>query len=120
MKVFATTINLKDDAEIIEKYKEYHRNPFPEVVELLSRSGILDLKIFLRDRRMFMYMATTDDYDPAKKASGDREVDPRVEEWNRLMNSFQEPAPEAGEGEWWASMEQVFDLREHVETNAAN
>ena len=115
MKVFALTINLKDDEEIIKRYKEYHRNPFPEVVEKISRSGVLDLKIFLRDRRMFMYMTTTDDYDPSKKVEGDLATDPRVEEWNRLMNSFQEPAAEAAPGEWWASMDQVFDLAEHVQ-----
>ena len=115
MKVFALTINLKDDEEIIERYKEYHRNPFPEVVEQISRSGILDMKIFLRDRRMFMYMTTTDNYDPSRKAKGEPESHPKCDEWNRLMNSFQEPAAEAGEGEWWASMEQVFDLAEHVQ-----
>jgi L-rhamnose mutarotase len=115
MKVFAMTINLKDDEEIIKRYKEYHSNPFPEVVESLSRSGVLDLKIFLRDRRMFMYMTTTDEYDPSKKTAGDLERHPRMEEWHRLMNSFQEPAAEAGEGEWWASMDQVFDLAEHVQ-----
>ena len=115
MKVFALTINLKNDEEIIERYKEYHRNPFPEVVEQISRSGVLDLKIFLRDRRMFMYMTTKDDYDPSKKVKGDLGNHPKVEEWNRLMNSFQEPAAEAGEGEWWASMDQVFDLAEHVQ-----
>ena len=115
MKEFALTINLKDDEEIIKRYKEYHSNPFPEVVEALSRSGILDLKIFLRDRRMFMYMTTTDDYDPSKKKDDNLESHPKVEEWNRLMNSFQEPAAEAREGEWWASMDQVFDLAEHVQ-----
>ena len=112
MKVFALTINLKDDEEIIRRYKEYHRNPFSEVVDVLSRSGILDMKIFVRDRRMFMYMTTSDDYDPSRKVEGNKH--PRVDEWNRLMISFQEPVPEAGEGEWWASMEQVFDLKEHL------
>ncbi|HIA69171.1 TPA: L-rhamnose mutarotase, partial [Candidatus Poribacteria bacterium] len=31
MKAFGLTINLREDPQIIEKYKEYHRNVWPEV-----------------------------------------------------------------------------------------
>ena len=32
MKVFGLALNLKDDPDLIAKYKEYHRNPWPETV----------------------------------------------------------------------------------------
>ena len=32
---------------------------------------------------------------------------PRVAEWERLMKTFQQPAPDAREGEWWATMERL-------------
>jgi hypothetical protein len=35
---------------------------------------------------------------------------PRAAEWQRLMESLQEPAPEATAGEWWAEMRLVFEL----------
>jgi hypothetical protein len=35
--------------------------------------------------------------------------DPRVAEWERLMMAMQQPAPGAGEGEWWTAMELVFE-----------
>ena len=115
MKYFGMTLNLKDDPEIIEKYKEYHRHPWPETLQGLRQVGILDMKIFLLGRRMFMYMATVDGFDPAVDFPRYME-DPRAREWDDLMRTFQEPVAEAGEGEWWALMEQVFDLPEHLPT----
>jgi len=35
---------------------------------------------------------------------------PRYREWDALMSSMQERVSEAREGEWWAAMEEVFDL----------
>jgi L-rhamnose mutarotase len=35
---------------------------------------------------------------------------PRVQEWERLMKSLQEPASDASPGEWWAVMEPLFHL----------
>jgi L-rhamnose mutarotase len=37
--------------------------------------------------------------------------DPRYSEWEELMSSLQERAPEAPLDAWWAPMEEVFDLR---------
>ena len=34
------------------------------------------------------------------------------------MCTFQEKVPEAGEGEWWALMEEVFDLELHIPREA--
>ena len=36
MKEFALTINLKDDPQLIEQYKEYHRNVWPEVLACIK------------------------------------------------------------------------------------
>jgi L-rhamnose mutarotase len=37
-------------------------------------------------------------------------LDPKYREWDALMRSMQERVPEAREGEWWAEMDEVFDL----------
>jgi L-rhamnose mutarotase len=109
MKTIAYTINLKNDPQIIEKYKEHHRNVWPEVIEASRKIGIKDSKIFLLGNRLFMVVIVEDDFDPKKDmesyASG-----PREREWDLLMRDFQVRVPEAGKGEWWAHMECVFDL----------
>ncbi|MGH2369095.1 MAG: L-rhamnose mutarotase [Chloroflexota bacterium] len=33
-----------------------------------------------------------------------------MQEWEQLMRTLQERAPEAGADEWWADMELVFDM----------
>ena len=41
----------------------------------------------------------------------DLKDDPRlVAEWEHLMRTLQEPAPDTPPGEWWARMEPVFSL----------
>ena len=63
MKHFGMTLNLKDDAQIIEKYKTYHADVWPETEQALKAVGITGLKIFLLGRRLFMYMQTVDEFD---------------------------------------------------------
>ena len=114
MKFYGLTLNLKDDPHIIDQYKEYHRNPWAEPLSGLHEVGVLDMKIFLLGRRMFMYMTTTDDFDPDTAFDGYTEKYPKAAEWDTLMRTFQEKVPEAEEQEWWARMEPVFDLQLHI------
>ena len=109
MQSYGMTLMLKDDEQIVERYKEYHRKVWPEVVSRLREKGITEMRIYLLGRRMFMYMEAVDGFSPEldfpKLAQ-----DPRYREWDELMRGLQQPAPEARAGEWWAPMEEVFDL----------
>jgi L-rhamnose mutarotase len=109
MQSYGMTLMLKDDEEIVERYKQYHRNAWPEVVSRLRETGIMQMRIYLLGRRMFMYMETVDGFSPERDFPKLAE-DPRYREWEELMQGFQQPAPEARAGEWWAPMEEVFDL----------
>ncbi|MGH2350895.1 MAG: L-rhamnose mutarotase, partial [Chloroflexota bacterium] len=109
MKTYGRTLLLQDDPAKIEAYKHYHQAVWPEVLAQLRASGITGMQIYLLGRRMFMYMTTTDDYDPADD-SARYMAHPRVQEWEQLMRTLQERAPEAGADEWWADMELVFDM----------
>ena len=111
MKHFGMAVNLKDAPEAIEKYKAYHRSVWPEVEQALKAVGITGMKIFLLGRRMFMCLQTIDDFDPDRDFPRYLEQDPRCKEWDELMCTFQEKAPEAKEHEWWALMDQVYDLK---------
>ncbi|WP_020571040.1 L-rhamnose mutarotase [Neolewinella persica] len=103
--------DLKDDPALIEKYKTYHAagNAWPEITESITSAGITDMEIFLAGNRLFMIMTTTDDYDPAAKAAADA-ASPKVQEWERLMDTFQQRLPFARDGEKWVEMERIFKL----------
>lgn len=109
MQSYGMTLMLKDGEEIVERYKEYHRHAWPEVVARLREIGILEMRIYLLGRRMFMYMEAVGGFDPERDFRRLNEV-PRYREWDELMRTLQERAPEAKPGDWWAPMEEVFDL----------
>lgn len=110
MPRFGLTLNLKDDPLVIEQYKTYHRNVWPEVLESLREVGITQMDIYLLGNRLFMAIDTVDDFDPVHDFPRHLEIHPRCREWDVLMRNFQERVPEAKPGEWWATMEQVFEL----------
>lgn len=109
LKTFGLTLQLKNDPELIARYKEHHRHVWPEVSARIREAGIHTMRIYLIDRRLFMYIETEDSFDPATSFAWIDEA-PKSREWDTLMRTMQELAPEARPGEWWALMEQVFDL----------
>jgi len=59
---------------------------------------------------MFMYVEADDNVDTQSSLARAGQQSARSREWNELMATLQERAPEASPEEWWADMEQVFDL----------
>ena len=109
MRAFAMTLNLQDDPDKIARYKLHHQNVWPEVTAGLKSIGIKKMKIFLLGTRMFMYLEAPDDFDLATDFAKYQNSEKAVE-WDALMRDFQEKSPEAGYDDWWAGMEEVFDL----------
>lgn len=110
MKHFGLTLNLKNDPAIIEKYKAYHRDAWPETLAGLKAVGITKMNIYLLGRRLFMAMETVDTFDIKRDFPRYLEEHPKCREWDELMRTFQEPVKDAQAGEWWAQMEIVFEL----------
>lgn len=110
MKSYAQVLDLKDDPDVIEKYKEYHRNVWPEVLESLRDVGIQKMKIFLLGNHLFMYYEAPDSFDPQRDFQSYTERNPKAKEWNDLMATFQRKVPGAAPDDWWTPMELVFDL----------
>jgi len=111
VKQFAQTILLKDDPAVIAAYEAHHAAIWPEVAQGLREIGIERMVIWRSGRRLFMLMETVDGFDPARDFARYEDGQPRRQEWQRLMESFQEPVPEAKPGEWWAAMDEVFRLK---------
>ena len=109
MKTYAKTLLLQDDPHKIAEYKRYHAAVWPEVLQSLRGAGITGMQIYLLGRRMFMHMTTTDGFDPATSMAG-YEASPRAQEWEQVMRTLQERAPEAPSDQWWADMDLVFDM----------
>lgn len=109
MKSFGLMLMLQDDPQKIATYKEFHLRVWPEVTARLREIGVHEMRIFLRERRLFMYIETADDFEPSRDMPRVNEQQ-KSAEWNVLMADLQERAPEANPDEWWAPMELVFDM----------
>jgi L-rhamnose mutarotase len=107
MKSFGRTINLKDNLKAIEAYKEYHRKVWPEVESQVGKSGVIKMRIFLFGRRLFMYIETIDEFD-ADAFVARWMQNPKCVAWEEIMQQYQEPLLEAKPGEWWLTMESVY------------
>jgi L-rhamnose mutarotase len=110
MQSYGFALNLKNDPQAIEKYKAYHRNVWPEVAAALKQVGIASMKIYLIGCKLFMYIEATDDFVPERDFAKYLELHDRCKDWDDLMRTLQEKIPEAGEHEWWALMEPVYEL----------
>lgn len=109
MTRYCLTLDLANDPELIAEYKKHHANVWPEVLESIRSSGVLDLEIYLLGTRLFMILETTDEFSFDQKAEADRS-NPKVQQWEKLMWRFQRPLPQAKPGEKWLLMERIFEL----------
>ncbi|NVJ48565.1 MAG: L-rhamnose mutarotase [Cytophagia bacterium] len=107
MKRYALTLDLKNDPQLIEQYKEHHRHVWPEILESIKASGILSMEIYHIETRLFMIIEASDDFSFEKKARMDAS-NAKVQEWENLMDTYQQRLPFAKAGEKWVLMERVF------------
>jgi len=95
----AVNINLENFPSLIEKYKQHHKEVWPEVLYSIRRSGIRRSKIFLLGTRLFLLVEAKDNF------QGDQlqnyTICERETEWDLLMRTYQIPEPEAKPGVWW-------------------
>jgi L-rhamnose mutarotase len=108
---FCLTLDLKDDPALIAEYKRYHEKIWPEITRSIRGSGIEDMEIYLLGTRMFMIMEVSDSFSFEAKNKADQ-LNPKVQEWETLMGTFQRLLPQAKPGEKWLLMERVFKLEE--------
>lgn len=105
-------LDLKDDPALIEQYRQHHADGkvWPEIEEGIRRADIHDMEIYCTGNRLFMIIEVDDTFDPEKKQRMDAE-NPRVQAWEKLMDTFQSPLPWAAPGEKWTPMDRIFRLR---------
>jgi L-rhamnose mutarotase len=104
-------LDLRDDAQAIAEYERWHRpeHIWPEIVASIRAAGIENMEIFRTGNRLVMVMETAAGFDAAAKAQADA-ASPRVQAWEALMATFQQPLPWADAGQKWVPMASIFEL----------
>ena len=106
---YGSVIGLR--AEKLDEYKRLHAAVWPQVAKMIADTNIRNYSIYLRKMpdgnhylfSYFEYVGRDFAADMAKMAA-----DPVTQQWWELCIPCQEPLADRKEGEWWASMEEVF------------
>ena len=106
---YGMVLGLKE--EKIDEYKKLHAAVWPGVLKTIKDCNIRNYSIYLHEiepgkHYLFAYFEYTgDDFkaDMEKMAA-----DPVTQKWWELCEPCQIPLENRKEGEWWASMEEVF------------
>ncbi|ASJ74328.1 L-rhamnose mutarotase [Granulosicoccus antarcticus] len=98
------------NAEKIAEYKQLHAGVWPGVLDRISACNIRNYTIFLREPENLLfayweYHGTDFEADSALMAA-----DPETQRWWDVCMPCQKPLETREEGEWWATMENVFHL----------
>lgn len=109
-KNYVLACDLKDEIELIKKYEEYHREVWPEIIESIQEVGVLNMEIYRTGNRLIMLMETQHDFSFEMKTKADRQ-NLKVQEWESLMQKYQQAVPSAKKGEKWTLMNKIFDLK---------
>ena len=104
MQRYGSVIKLKPDK--VDAYKELHANVWPEVLSMIRACNIRNYSIYIKDGYLFSYFEYHgDDFDTDMQKMA---ADPNTQAWWKLTDPCQEPLETRMQGEWWASMEEVF------------
>ncbi|HKK43863.1 MAG TPA: L-rhamnose mutarotase [Bacteroidales bacterium] len=104
MKRFGQVIGIRP--EDFERYRKYHKEVWPGVLDMISKCNIRNYTIFHKDDTLFAYFEYTgDNYEADMKKMA---ADPLTREWWDIMEPMQKPVTTRKEGEWWSDMDEVF------------
>ncbi len=110
-KRYCQTMQLKDDAELIRKYREAHDKEhfWDEIRQGIKAVGILEMEIYILGNRLFMIVDAPADFN-WDEAMARLATLPRQQEWEDYVASFQDCAAGATSDEKWQMMERMFNL----------
>lgn len=106
MQRMGLCLGLKPEA--IAEYRRLHADVWPGVLQKIADCNIRNYSIYLKEPEnllfaYFEYHGTDFAADSARMAA-----DPVTQEWWKICGPMQVPFETRKEGEWWASMEEVF------------
>ncbi len=104
MQRFGQVIRIKREA--IEEYERLHAAVWPEVLQMIRQCNIRNYSIFRHGDLLFAYF----EYH-GNDFAADMErmaADSATQRWWAINKPLQEPLPDRAEGEWWATMREIF------------
>jgi len=115
-KRYCKTLTLKDDPELIRKYKEVHAKgqAWPEITRGMKEVGILDMEIYIHRNRLFMIMDTIPGFDH-DKAMRELASSPRQKKWEAYVARYQNTSEDASADEKWQLMERIYEMDQQEE-----
>ena len=111
MRRLCFALDLKNDPQLIEQYKAWHVPGAPPaaVTQAIRDAGIEGLQIFLCGNRLLMIMEVTPNYSIGAREAADA-ANAAVQDWEKLMWTFQQPLPWAARSQKWVPAELIYDL----------
>lgn len=113
VKRYVQTMSLKDDPQLIEKYRAAHarENFWPEIKAGIQAVGILEMELYIIGNRVVMIVETPLDFD-WDSAMAKLATFPRQQEWEDYVAIFQRCSQGATSDEKWQMTERMFYLYE--------
>ena len=105
-------MTVKIRRELVEEYKAYHRQVWPEVEYMMTLSGFRNVSIFLHDNTLFLYQEYHGSI-PIEEVYRKYAGDPKCREWEEVMSRFQENSENSLPGIRWTRMQEIY----HFNTN---
>ena len=108
---YGMVIGIKE--EKLDEYKELHAAVWPGVLKTIKDCNIRHYSIYLRqlddgNHYLFAYFEYTGkDF---KADMGKMADDPVTQKWWKVTDPCQKPLSNREEGQWWATMEEVFHV----------
>lgn len=106
---YCLALDLKNDPLLIHQYIEHHKRVWPEIIESIKNSGILDMQIYHFSDRLFMIIEVADHFSFEKKNKMDSQ-NPFVMKWEEIMSNYQKNLPFASPNQKWVLMDKIFKL----------
>ena len=99
---------LKVKADMVDEYKQHHRNVWPEMQDALRQTGWHNYTLFMRDDGLlFGTFETPLSLQEAQAAMARTEVNAR---WQAMMSPYFEIPPGAHPDQSFIELEEVFHL----------
>ncbi|MBR0037057.1 MAG: L-rhamnose mutarotase [Bacteroidales bacterium] len=113
VKRYVQTLDLKNNPELIARYKEAHSRPemWSEIINGIRQVGILEMEIYILGNRLFMIVETPLDFDWTSAMTRLSAL-PRQQEWEDYVALFQDCASGSTSSGKWQLMERMFYLYE--------
>lgn len=95
-------------AEAIDLYRDLHAKVWPDVLAVITAANIRNYSIFLRQPENLLFAYWEYHGTDFKRDAEEMGKSAAMKEWWKVCDPLQVPLATRDDGEWWASMVEVF------------